>query len=407
MSTQSQTNNNSALSVLTALFFMMGFITCMNDILIPHLKAIFNLNYVQAMLIQFCFFTAYAVMSIPMSKLIEKVGYKGGVIGGFLLTAFGCLLFYPAADSASYPIFLGALFILASGVVLLQTAGNPYVTLLSKPGKESATLTLVQAFNSLGTTIAPMFGSMLILADAGQAATQAEKVASVQIPYLGLAGALVLLAVLVAMIRLPDARKIAEAVTEQNHDGKTSVWQYKHMVLGAIGIFCYVGAEVAIGSLLINVMELTAGLDHASGAKYLSFYWGGAMVGRFIGSAVMNKIAPNKYLTFNAVVATVLVATAILAGGGAVSMWALLFVGFFNSIMFPTIFSLATKGLGKFTGAAAGVIGTAIVGGAIVPVIQGFFADNIGLLLSFFVPAICYLYIVFFATKGYKADEHA
>ncbi|MDO5639872.1 MAG: sugar MFS transporter [Neisseria sp.] len=407
MSTQSQQNNTSALSVLTALFFMMGFITCMNDILIPHLKAIFDLTYFQAMLVQFCFFTAYAIMSIPMGKVVEKFGYKNGVIGGFLLTAVGCLLFYPAAGSASYPIFLGALFILASGVTLLQVAGNPYVTLLAKPGKESATLTLVQAFNSLGTTVAPLLGSALILADASQAVSKAEQVQSVQIPYLGLAGLLILLAVFVKMIKLPDARKIAEAETEHNHDGKTSVWQYKHLVLGALGIFCYVGAEVSIGSLLVSVMEVTAGLDHATGAKYLALYWGGAMVGRFLGSAVMNKIAPNKYLAFNSVMAIALITLAILAGGGAVTMWSLLAIGFFNSIMFPTIFSLATKGLGKFTSAASGVICTAIVGGAIVPLVQGFAADNIGLLLSFVVSALCYVYILFFAVKGHKADQTA
>ncbi|KLT72457.1 major facilitator transporter [Neisseria arctica] len=404
MSTQSQ-NNNTALSVLTALFFMMGFITCMNDILIPHLKAIFELTYAQAMLIQFCFFTAYAIMSIPMGKLVEKLGYKNGVIGGFLLTAVGCLLFYPAAGSASYPIFLGALFILASGVTLLQVAGNPYVTLLAKPGKESSTLTLVQAFNSLGTTIAPLFGSLLILTDATQQLTKAQEVESVQIPYLGLAGLLVLLAIFVKMIKLPDARKIAEAETEHNPDGKTSVWQYKHLVLGAIAIFCYVGAEVSIGSLLVSVMEETAGLSHSTGAKYLALYWGGAMVGRFLGSAVMNKIAPNKYLAFNSVMAISLITIAILANGGAVSMWTLLAIGFFNSIMFPTIFSLATKGLGKFTSTASGIICTAIVGGAVVPLIQGFAADHVGLLLSFIVSALCYLYIVFFAVKGYKADR--
>lgn len=386
---------------------MMGFITCLNDILIPHLKAIFDLSYVQAMLVQFCFFTAYAVMSIPMGKLVGKIGYKGGVIGGFLLTVVGCLLFYPAADSASYPTFLAALFILASGVTLLQVAGNPYVTLLSRPGKESSTLTLVQAFNSLGTTVAPWFGSMLILADAGQTASKAEQISSVQIPYLGLAGVLILLAVFVKMIKLPDARKIAEEVTEHSHDGKTSVWQYKHLILGALGIFCYVGAEVSIGSLLVSVMEVAAGLDHATGARLLSVYWGGAMVGRFLGALLMQRIAPSKYLAFNATAAVVLIAVAILFGGGKVSMWALLFIGFFNSIMFPTIFSLATSGLGKFTGVASGIICTAIVGGAIVPVMQGFFADHIGLLLSFFVSALCYLYILFFAVKGHKADEAA
>ena len=407
MSTPSQQNHNSALVVLTTLFFMMGFITCMNDILIPHLKDIFKLTNVQAMLIQFCFFTAYAIMSIPMGHLVGKIGYKNGVIGGFLLTAVGCLLFYPAAGSHSYPTFLGALFILASGVTLLQVAGNPYVTLLAKPGKESATLTLVQAFNSLGTTIAPQIGAFLILADATQTASKAEQISSVQIPYLGLAGLLIILAVFVKMIRLPDARKIAEEESEHNHDGKSSVWQYKHLVLGAAGIFCYVGAEVSIGSLMVNVLGFLKGMDHASAAQYLSFYWGGAMVGRFLGSAVMAKIAPNRYLAFNATIAVVLLIIAMMTGKGNadVAMWALLAIGFFNSIMFPTIFSLATKNLGKFTNAASGVLCTAIVGGAIVPVVQGWAVDTYSLMSSFIVSAVCYLYIVFFAVKGYKADE--
>ena len=407
MSTPSQQNHNSALVVLTTLFFMMGFITCMNDILIPHLQKIFTLTYVQAMLVQFCFFTAYAIMSIPMGHLVGKIGYKNGVIGGFLLTAVGCLLFYPAAGSHSYPTFLGALFILASGVTLLQVAGNPYVTLLAKPGKESATLTLVQAFNSLGTTIAPQIGAFLILADATQTASKAEQISSVQIPYLGLAGLLIILAVFVKMIRLPDARKIAEEESEHNHDGKSSVWQYKHLVLGAAGIFCYVGAEVSIGSLMVNVLGFLKGMDHASAAQYLSFYWGGAMVGRFLGSAVMAKIAPNRYLAFNATIAVVLLIIAMMTGKGNadVAMWALLAIGFFNSIMFPTIFSLATKNLGKFTNAASGVLCTAIVGGAIVPVVQGWAVDTYSLMSSFVVSAVCYLYIVFFALKGYKADE--
>ena len=407
MSAHSQQNHTPALVVLTTLFFMMGFITCMNDILIPHLKDIFDLTYVQAMLIQFCFFTAYAIMSIPMGYLVGKIGYKNGVISGFVLTAIGCLLFYPAAGSHSYATFLGALFILASGVTLLQVAGNPYVTLLSKPGKESATLTLVQAFNSLGTTIAPQIGAFLILADATQTVSKAEQISSVQIPYLGLAGLLIILAVCVKMIRLPDARKIAEEESEHNHDGKHSVWQYRHLVFGAAGIFCYVGAEVSIGSLLVSVLGYLKGLDHASAAKYLSFYWGGAMVGRFLGSAIMAKIAPNRYLAFNATAAVALLGVAMLAGKASadVAMWALLAIGFFNSIMFPTIFSLATKGLGRFTSSASGVLCTAIVGGAIVPVVQGWAADTYGLMISFVVSAICYVYIVFFAIKGYKADE--
>ncbi len=399
--TQSQ-NNTLALGVLTSLFFMMGFITCMNDILIPHLKKIFDLSYTQAMLVQFCFFTAYALMSIPAGKLVEKIGYKGGVIGGFLIAALGCVLFYPAAGSASYPIFLGALFILATGIVLLQVAGNPYVTLLAKPGKESTTLTLIQAFNSLATTVAPPLGAALIFVDA--TASKAQQVSSVQIPYLGLAGFMVLLAVVVAMIKLPDARQIANQETEHNHDGKTSVWQYKHMILGAVGIFCYVGGEVAIGSMMINVLEKVAGLSHETGANYLAIYWGGAMVGRFVGTAVLNKFKPNKCLAFNASVVVVLILLAILLGG-KVAMWCLLYIGLFNSIMFPTIFSLGTKGLGKFTGQASGIICTAIVGGAIIPVAQGAFADTIGLLPAYFVSAVCYCYIVYFALKGYKADE--
>nr|WP_314228547.1 sugar MFS transporter [uncultured Kingella sp.] len=396
-------NNNLALSVVGALFFMLGFITCLNDILIPHLKAIFNLNYTQAMLVQFCFFTAYAVMSIPMSKLVEKMGYKAGIIGGFLIAALGCILFYPAAASASYPIFLGALFILASGIVLLQVAGNPYVTLLAPKGKESVMLTLIQAFNSLATTVAPPIGAALIFVNA--TASQAERISSVQMPYLGLAGFMILLSVLIGLIKLPDARQIAAAQTESNHDGKTSVWQYKHMVLGTIGIFCYVGAEVAIGSLMVNVLEHTAGLNHNKAAGYLSIYWGGMMVGRFIGAGLMNKIAPNKYLAFNASMAVGLLLLAIAANGGAVTQWALLLIGFFNSIMFPTIFSLGTKGLSKFTGAASGIISTAIVGGALIPVLQGLVIDNVGLMISYVIPAICYVYIVFFATQGYKADE--
>lgn len=406
MSAQTQQKGDtSALAVLTSVFFMWGFITCLNDILVPHLKSVFNLSYVQAMLVQFCFFAAYAIMSIPMGHLVSKIGYKNGAVGGFLTAAVGCVMFYPAAGFHSYAMFLTALFVLASGITLLQVSCNPFVTLLAAPGKESATLTLVQAFNALGTTVAPLLGSALILADASQAATPAEQAAAVQIPYLGLAGALILLAVFMKVMKLPDGREIAAAESEAQHDGKTSVWQYKHLVFGAAGIFFYVGGEVSIGSLLVSVMHEAKGLGHADAAKYLSIYWGGAMVGRFIGSYVMTKLAPNKCLAFNATVVVALILTAILAQTGNVAMWALLVIGLFNSIMFPTIFSLATKGLGKFTSAASGVLCTAIVGGAVMPVVQGWAADNFGLLNSFVVAAICYVYIIFFAVRGYKIDE--
>ncbi|MDO4904042.1 MAG: sugar MFS transporter [Lautropia sp.] len=411
-------SNNGALAVLGSLFFMLGFITCMNDILVPHLKEVFELNYFQATLIQFCFFTAYAVTSIPFGKFIAKLGYKQGVIGGFLIAALGCVLFYPAASAHSYPVFLGALFILASGITLLQVSGNPYVTLLAPPGKEARTLTLVQAFNSLATTIAPQLGAFLILgavlltpeqlaalSETERLAYQNEQASLVQLPYLGLAGILILLAIIVSLIKLPAAERIAAQTSAEQGDHRTSVWQYRHLLLGAGGIFCYVGAEVAIGSLLVNVMALeeVGSLSHKTAAQYLSYYWGGAMVGRFLGSVLLNYFRPNRCLAFNAAVNVLLILVAVTSGGHT-AMYALLAIGFFNSIMFPTIFSLATRGLGKFTSAGSGILSTAIVGGAIVPILQGYAADIYGLLPSFLLCAVCYCYIIFFGLKGYEPN---
>ncbi|ARJ56464.1 sugar MFS transporter [Campylobacter cuniculorum] len=396
-----QKSNTFSLATLTALFFAMGFITVLNDILIPHLKAAFELNYFESALIQFCFFGAYFITGGFFGKLLSEIGYPAGVIFGFILTAFGCILFYPAASTASYGVFLAALFILASGVVLLQTAGNPFVTLLS-PGKEASSLTLVQAFNSLGTTLGPLFGGAFILSSTAQFASKAEEAQSVQIPYLCIAGVLLFLALVVYLLKLPDVRETAEKISEENQDGKTSMFEYKHLVLGAAAIFFYVGAEVSIGSFLILTMKDVSGIDEVSGAKYIVFYWGGAMVGRFIGSAVMRFIAPNKCLAFNCFMSILLALIAILYGG-QIAMFALLAIGFFNSIMFPTIFSLATKNLGKFTSQASGLICIAIVGGAIVPPIQGLIADSTSLILSYIIPMLCYFYILFFALIGFKA----
>lgn len=413
--------NPVALSVLASLFFMLGFVTCLNDVLIPHLKEVFHLSNREAMLTQTAFFSAYAIMSFLAGKVIDRIGYKGTVIAGFLITALGAFLFYPAtgaiptegaADKSMYfYLFLPIFFVMATGITFLQVAGNPYVTLLSQKGKESATLTLVQAFNSVATTIAPYVGALFILTDAGAALTAAQKAQTMQIPYLGLTGFLILLAVAVALIKLPKAEQIAEAETEAAHDGKTSVFQYKHMVLGAIGIFCYVGAEVAIGSQYILTMEhLTNGaVNHQSGAKLLSLYWGGAMVGRFLGSVVLSRFAPNKVLLFNASAAFVILLLVSFAGDAAnavVAQYGLIVIGLFNSIMFPTIFSLATNGLGKFTADASGVICTAIVGGALIPLLQGDIVTRTGdnYLISYLIPAACYAYIAYFAAKGYRAD---
>lgn len=407
------TNYLAALIVLTSLFFMWGLITSLNDILIPHLKAAFSLNYVEAMLIQFCFFGAYFVMSLPSGYLVERVGYKRGIIIGLSTAGVGCLLFYPAAGTHSYGFFLGALFVLASGITLLQVAANPYVAILGPPKTASSRLTLTQAFNSLGTTIGPFFGSVLILSAVttqGDAISQAAaEAATVQVPYLGLAAVLFVIAVLIAVVRLPVIEEPQEpadapgtAAAYQQHE---SVWAYRHLVLGAIAIFVYVGAEVSIGSFLVNFMERPeiAGLSAETGGKYLSLYWGGAMVGRFIGAVVMTRVKPGKVLAFNACVAGLLLLIAMLFAGET-AMWALLLIGLFNSIMFPTIFTLAIEGLGKHTGAGSGVLCMAIVGGAIVPVIQGLFADNINLLYSFVIPLTCYLYIGYYGLKGHYAD---
>lgn len=422
VSSGSEKNYTFALTVLTSLFFMWGFITCLNDILIPHLKAVMDLNYTQVMLVQFAFFTAYAVISLPSGMLVEKIGYKNGIVIGLSTTGIGSLLFYPAAGYQSFPMFLFALFVLASGITLLQVAANPYVAILGKPETASSRLNLTQAFNSLGTTIAPLFGSLLILSVAVKTTEELQKMSpsevtayklaeasAVQVPYLGIAATLFVIAAIFAVIKLPKIEAADVQSSDSNggnyHDLHKSAWGYKHLVLGAVAIFVYVGGEVSIGSFLVNYLgqPFIAGLKEADAGRFVSFYWGGAMVGRFIGSGIQRKIKPNLMLAFNAVVAAVLVIVSMLTYH-EVAMWSILAVGLFNSIMFPTIFTLAIDGLGKHTGQASGILCTAIVGGAILPVIQGYFADTIGIHHAFFIPVLCYLYIAFYGLKGYKPN---
>lgn len=410
-------NYSFPLTVLTSLFFMWGFLTCLNDILIPHLKAVFDLNYTQAMLIQFCFFAAYFIVSLPSGIIVEKTGYKKGIVIGLVTAGIGCLIFYPAAGMRSYPVFLFAFFVLASGITLLQVAANPYVTILGKPETASSRLNLTQAFNSLGTTIAPYLGSLFILSvavktaeelkamDVHQLAMYQETQANaVQVPYLGLAAALFVIAAIFAIIKLPEIEAHTEPAAGNGAAvvAAGSAWSYRHLVLGALGIFVYVGAEVSIGSFLVNYIgqPYIAGLKEADAGKFVSFYWGGAMVGRFAGSYIQRKIKPGYMLAFNAFVAAALVVTTMLTSG-YFAMWAILLVGLFNSIMFPTIFSLGIEGLGKHTGQGSGILCMAIVGGAIIPVIQGLFADQIGIHHAFILPAICYLYIAYYGLKGH------
>ncbi len=384
-----------ALALLTSLFFMWGFITCLNDILIPHLKGLFELNYTQTMLVQFTFFGAYFVMSVPSGWLVSRIGYKYGIVTGLAITGVGALLFLPAAAAVSYSLFLFAFFILASGITILQVAANPFVAILGKPETASSRLNLTQAFNSLGTTIAPIFGSMMILDQ--NFSDQASEAAAVRLPYILIAATLFLIALVFVVVKLPVIK------SESSSTGTSSIWRYRHLVLGAIGIFVYVGSEVSIGSFLVNFFHLDniAGLSEAQAGRYVSFYWGGAMIGRFVGAVIQNYIKPTKVLAASALFAGFLVLMTMMLSG-QFAMWTIICVGLFNSIMFPTIFTLAIDGLGENTSKGSGVLCMAIVGGAIMPLIMGAASDAIGIQLAFFIPLLGYVYVLYYALYGYK-----
>jgi MFS transporter, FHS family, L-fucose permease len=482
------------LAIVTTLFFMWGFLTCLNDILIPHLKSIFDLNYAQGMLIQFAFFGSYFLFSIPSAKLIDWIGYQRSMVVGLLTMGVGAFLFLPAASVPSYPLFLGALIVLAAGITCLQVAANPYVTVLGKPQTASSRLNLTQAFNSLGTFLAPFFGGVLILSAEAKSAEEIHKMlpdalqayrlheaATVKTPYVGLGIALVLLAIAIGSFKLPKIEHAQHKVGEKVQD---SIWKHPNLVFGAIAIFAYVGAEVSIGSFLVNYFheQNIGALPEKVAASFVAFYWGGAMLGRFIGSSFLSG-AKAKYMALAAAISVALIllsypiasqmpagyrpsvpnltflawlvvagrplfvlvalaATSIaiaaaIRGGqvtartglllglcaistsvlvtismlstGHVAMWSIILVGFFNSIMFPSIFTLGVAELGPLTGDGSGIMIMAIVGGAIIPPLQGWIADQIGIHHAFFLPVICYLYILFFALSGSKpnSERHA
>jgi FHS family L-fucose permease-like MFS transporter len=387
-----------AFGVMTIVFFMWGFITCLNDILIPHLKSAFSLSYTQAMLVQFCFFGAYFICSIPAGRLLHRVGYKSGILIGLIIAGFGALMFYPAAEYQVYGIFLAALFILASGITLLQVAANPYVVALGPSDTGASRLNLAQAFNSLGTTVAPVIGGALILGALEVASGPAEA-DSVKLPYLTLSLMLIVIAGLLSIMKLPLLKEAEE--TDHAPARLAEALAHRHLLLGAVAIFLYVGGEVAIGSFLVNFLGEpdVAGINEAAAANYVALYWGGAMVGRFIGAALMTKVSPGFLLGLHAVVAVLLVLTAATSSG-ALAMYAILAVGLCNSIMFPTIFSIALVGLGRLTSAGSATLCLAIVGGAVVPILQGAIADAAGLRIAFIVPALCYAYIAWYGIKG-------
>jgi len=406
-----QTTNYRAMAMVTTLFFMWGFLTCLNDILIPHLKSIFDLNYAEVMLVQFAFFSSYFVFSFPSGKIIDFFGYKKAMVAGLMTMGIGAFMFVPAAAVPSFPLFLAALITLAAGMTILQTAANPYVAVLGPPRTASSRLNLTQAFNSLGTTVAPAFGSRLILgAVAAPVAVEVlrsmspdqlhayrvTQAASVKGPYIGLALALMLLAVIIGFFNLPTIESV-----EAHGKVNDSIWRHRHLVLGAVAIFVYVGAEVSIGSFLTNYFNRSdiGGLSLKDAADMLKYYWGGAMIGRFVGSALLQRIGTGTLLGVNAIVACLLVTISMLSFGHF-AMWSILLVGLFNSIMFPSIFTLGVAGLGRLTGDGSALLVAAIVGGAIVPELQGVLADRIGIHHAFILAALCYLYIAYYGFRG-------
>lgn len=414
-----------AMSVATALFFMVGFLTCLNDIIIPHLKSIFALNYAEVLTVQFAFFTSYFVFSYPSGAIVDKYGYKKTMVVGLLVMAIGAAGFIPAANFALFPVFLCALIVLAAGMTVVQVAVNPYVTVIGPPKTASSRLNLAQAFNSVGTFIAPFFGAVLILRNAVPVITakgllsmseierqayRAAQASTVRVPYIGIALMLLILAVALALIKLKPQTGMTD-LTQDFRPGAfaealskpDSIWHHPWLIAGAVGIFTYVGAEVTIGSLLVNYMGLPqiGALPQDVAAKFLMVYWGGAMIGRFIGSAVLQRVRTGPILGGAAIGAFILVVISLLTHGH-LAMYSLLFVGICNSIMFPSIFTLGIQDLGPLTSKGSSLLIASILGGALIPLGTGALADHIGLHPSFIVPAICYVYISIFGLAAIR-----
>lgn len=454
-------SNNYAmpLATVTLLFFMWGFITSMNDILIPKFKSVFQLTYFESMLIQFCFFLAYFIVSLVYYFLslkkgdpILKIGYKNAIIIGLLISALGSVLFYPAAAVSSYALFLLALFVLASGITVLQISANPYVTLLGKPQSASGRLNLTQAFNSLGTTIAPLVGGWFILKMTSDQMSHSG-IDTVKIPYLVITFVLLLLALIVKISNLPVIKHKEQDKTNENTQGNI-FFKHRQLTYGMIAIFMYVGGEVGIGSFIVNYLgsENIAGISENKAAHYLSFFWGGAMIGRFFGAIFLSEISQKKKMIYALLILVavyfylaqmvksfdivgigyywVLILINLLAfvvgskypqrtlcifsfmviialligifGKSYLAMWSILGTGLFNSIMFPIIFSLGIRDIQKDTSQGSSLLIMAVVGGALLPPLQGMLADVTSIHMSFFVPLISYIYLAFYGINGYK-----
>jgi FHS family L-fucose permease-like MFS transporter len=409
-------NAKSAMYLLTSLFFMWGFITVINNTLLPHLRSVFDLNYTETTMIESVWFIAYFVASIPSARLIERIGYKWSLVTGLAVMAAGALMMIPAAQLPSYAVTLVALFVIACGITLLQVAANPYVAVVGPAETAPARLNLVQAFNSLGTMFAPLFGGYLILGraasgtgDANQVLSQAQRLAdaqSVQLPYLIVAAVLVILATVIARFPLP-AMSTPSPAALQAARGSHPLWRHRNLVFGVPAIFIYLIAEIGVSNLFINFVSQPqiGNLTHEVASRYLFLLWGGMMVGRFIGSVLMNSVKAETVLAGASIGAGMVMLVATFATGH-LAMWALISVGLFHSVMFPTIFTLGIKGLGPRTEDGAGLLIMAIAGGALV-VVQGWLADHYGLQLSFLLTVICELYILFYAVWGAKVPDIA
>ena len=401
----------AALTLLASLFFMWGFITVINNTLLPHLRSVFDLSYTQTTLIESVWFIAYFVASIPSAKLIERIGYQKALVVGLLIMAAGSLGMMLAASLPSYGVTLVMLFIIACGISLLQVAANPYVVVVGAPETASSRLNLVQAMNSAGTMLAPMFGAYLILgrskggtAEAGTVLTQAERLAdahSVILPYGLVAVALLVLAVIIARFPLPAMGAATSRVSREERKHH-SLWRHRNLVWGVPAIFIYLIAEIGVANLFVNFVSQPdiANLTHEQAGNYLTFLWAGMMVGRFLGAAIMQRVSAEALLAAFSIGAFIVMLVTVFAHG-PVAMWSLILVGLFHSIMFPTIFALGIRGLGPLTEEGSGLLIMAIAGGALV-IVQGWLADLYGLQMSFLLTAACELYILFYALWGAK-----
>lgn len=389
---------------VTALFLTFGFITTLNMSLVPHLRLIFNVGYKSAMLAESAFFLAYFVFSAPTSKLIETIGYKKTMVVSLFIQVVGCLLFIPAANLVNFPLFLTACFVVGAGVTALQTSANPYAAILGPEASASVRLTLAQAFNSIGTTVAPLFAGAFILTDPAKFATPAAIADTVRGPYIAIAGALLLLGIAVAFSRLPHIDQPPSSNPAGGAQASTSVWSYRHTVLGALGIFFYVGVEVGLASIAVNFFKQQGMSSFQTASDVAALYWLGALVGRLLGSWILTKVKSGKLLGIFGFAAVALVLVAMFASG-QVAIAAVVLCGFFNSIMFPNIFTLGIAGLGPMTSKGSGLIMTAIVGGAVIPALLGAAADRYGIQHAFVIPLICYAYIAWYGLWGSKPTK--